>query len=76
MYESKKRHCPEEGEHRHTVLETGIHTGHPSRQVMEKQLVAKLLINFEDSAYEENGVEYWLARDLQILFGFYAMEKF
>jgi len=43
---------------------------------MEKQLVAKLLINFEDSAYEENGVEYWLARDLQILFGFYAMEKF
>jgi len=30
LYESKKRHCPEEGEQWHTVSEIGIHAGHPS----------------------------------------------
>jgi DNA-damage-inducible protein D len=34
---------------------------------MDKQLITKLSKSFEDSAYQENGVEYWLARDLQVL---------
>jgi len=43
---------------------------------MEKQLVAKLKMNFEDAAYEENGVEYWLARDLQILLDYTQWRNF
>lgn len=34
---------------------------------MDKELIISLKKSFEDSAYEENGVEYWLARDLQSL---------
>ena len=34
---------------------------------MDKKLILKLNKSFEDSAYEQNGVEYWLARDLQML---------
>jgi len=34
---------------------------------MDKQIITKLNKSFEDSAYEQNGVEYWLARDLQVL---------
>lgn len=43
---------------------------------MEKQLVARLRINFEDTAYEENGVEYWLARDMQILLDYTQWRNF
>lgn len=34
---------------------------------MDRQIVIKLNKSFEESAYQENGVEYWLARDLQKL---------
>lgn len=43
---------------------------------MEKHLVEKLRINFEDAAYEENGVEYWLARDMQILLDYTQWRNF
>ena len=34
---------------------------------MDRQIIIKLNKSFEESAYEQNGVEYWLARDLQVL---------
>ncbi len=37
---------------------------------MEKQVVARLTSSFENTAYYENGVEYWLARELQVLLGY------
>ena len=43
---------------------------------MEKQLVAKLNMNFEDAVYEENGIEYCLARDLQILLDYTQWRNF
>lgn len=43
---------------------------------MEKNLVQKLNRSFEEAAYEENGVEYWLARDLQILLEYTQWRNF
>jgi len=43
---------------------------------MEKQLVVRLHKNFEDAAYQENGVEYWLARDIQELLGYDEWRNF
>lgn len=43
---------------------------------MEKQLVIRLRSSFEDAAYEENGVEYWLARDLQTLLEYTQWRNF
>jgi DNA-damage-inducible protein D len=43
---------------------------------MEKQLVAKLTTSFEGAAYQENGVEYWLARELQALLGYDEWRSF
>jgi len=34
---------------------------------MNKETIVRLNKSFEDAAYEESGVEYWLARDLQRL---------
>ena len=34
---------------------------------MDRQIIIKLNKTFEEAAYQENGVEYWLARDVQIL---------
>ena len=34
---------------------------------MDQQLITRLNKTFEEAAYEQNGIEYWLARDLQIL---------
>ena len=34
---------------------------------MEKQLVARLNQSFEGAACQQEGVEYWLVRDLQVL---------
>lgn len=34
---------------------------------MEKQVITKLNRSFDQTAYEQNGMEYWLARDIQIL---------
>ena len=43
---------------------------------MEKQIVTKLQKRFEDYAYQEEGVEFWFARDLQILLGYTKCENF
>lgn len=43
---------------------------------MEKDVIVRLHKNFEDCAHEENGVEYWLARELQVLLGYNRWENF
>ena len=43
---------------------------------MEKETIIKLNKSFEESAYEEDGVEYWLARELQILLGYSDWRNF
>jgi DNA-damage-inducible protein D len=43
---------------------------------MEKNTITKLNKTFEKYAYEHNGVEYWLARDLQELLGYAEWRNF
>ena len=43
---------------------------------MEKQIITKLSKTFEDYAYEEDGIEFWFARDLQNLLGYTEWRKF
>ena len=43
---------------------------------MEKQIITKLTKNFEDYARREEGVEFWYARDLQVLLGYVEWRKF
>jgi len=43
---------------------------------MDKELIVRLHKSFEESAYEENGVEYWLARDLQGLLEYTQWRNF
>lgn len=43
---------------------------------MEKQIITKLSRTFEDYAYEEDGIEFWFARDLQGLLGYSKWENF
>jgi hypothetical protein len=43
---------------------------------MDKQIIIKLNKSFEEAAYEQNGVEYWLARDLQILLEYEEWRNF
>lgn len=43
---------------------------------MEKETIIKLNKSFEESAYEEDGIEYWLARELQILLGYSVWRNF
>jgi len=43
---------------------------------MKKELILQLRASFEDAAYEENGIEYWLARDLQELLGYSDWRNF
>ena len=43
---------------------------------MEKQIITKLSRTFEDYAYEEDGIEFWFARDLQGLLGYTELCKF
>lgn len=43
---------------------------------MEKEVITKLNKNFEDAAYENEGVEYWLARELQELLGYTQWRSF
>jgi DNA-damage-inducible protein D len=43
---------------------------------MKKETIIRLSRTFEDSAYQENGLEYWLARDLQILLGYDEWRNF
>jgi DNA-damage-inducible protein D len=43
---------------------------------MENSTISKLNKTFEDSAYEQDGVEYWLARELQELLGYTDWRNF
>jgi len=43
---------------------------------MEKETISKLNKTFEESAYEQEGVEYWLARELQELLGYTDWRNF
>jgi DNA-damage-inducible protein D len=37
---------------------------------MEKETITKLSKSFEEYAYEQDGIENWLARELQELLGY------
>lgn len=43
---------------------------------MKKEIVVQLNKTFEESAYTQNGVEYWLARDLQKLLDYTDWRNF
>lgn len=43
---------------------------------MEKETISKLNKTFEEYAYEQDGVEYWLARELQELLGYSDWRNF
>lgn len=43
---------------------------------MEKTTITKLNKSFEESAYEQDGIEYWLARELQELLGYADWRNF
>lgn len=43
---------------------------------MEKDIISKLNKSFEEYAYEQDGVEYWLARELQELLGYTDWRNF
>ena len=43
---------------------------------MEKETIVKLNKSFEESAYEQDSVEYWLARELQELLGYSDWRNF
>mgnify|MGYP001560738790 FL=1 len=43
---------------------------------VDKQLVVKLNKNFEEAAYIQDGVEYWLARELQTLLDYDEWRNF
>ena len=44
---------------------------------MQKEIVSTLTTNFESHAHQtDDGIEYWLARDLQVLLGYGKWENF
>ncbi len=43
---------------------------------MEKQIIKRLLKNFEEHAHVEAGVEFWYARELQVLLGYDEWRNF
>jgi len=43
---------------------------------MEKETITKLSKSFEEYAYEQDGIEYWLARELQELLGYSDWRNF
>ncbi len=43
---------------------------------MEKELIVRLNKTFEESAYTQNGIEYWVARDLQKLLDYTDWRNF
>ena len=43
---------------------------------MKKEIIQKLHTSFEDVAHEQDGVEFWLARDLQVLLGYEQWRNF
>ena len=43
---------------------------------MEKETIIRLNKSFEEYAYEQDGIEYWLARELQELLGYADWRNF
>lgn len=43
---------------------------------MEKNIITQLHKTFEDCVHQEDGVEYWFARELQLLLGYDRWENF
>lgn len=43
---------------------------------MEKDIITRLTKNFEEYAHQEEGTEFWFARDLQLLLGYDKWENF
>ena len=43
---------------------------------MEKDVIVRLHRNFEDFVHSENGIEFWLARELQVLLGYDKWQNF
>ena len=43
---------------------------------MDKGIILKLNRSFEEYAYEQDGIEYWLARELQSLLGYTDWRNF
>ncbi len=43
---------------------------------MKKEIIVQLNKTFEESAYSQNGVEYWMARDLQRLLDYSEWRNF
>ncbi len=43
---------------------------------MKKEIILSLSKTFEESAYEQDGVEYWLARELQVLLEYSEWRNF
>ncbi|KAF0127733.1 MAG: hypothetical protein FD189_279 [Elusimicrobia bacterium] len=43
---------------------------------MDKQLIAELNTRFQRCTYAQDGVEYWMARDLQTLLGYTEWRNF
>jgi len=48
----------------------------PLPAFMDKSIIASLRMTFEGCAHESEGVEFWLARDLQRLLGYVEWRKF
>jgi len=43
---------------------------------MKQEIIISLSKTLEESAYEQDGVEYWLARDLQVLLEYSVWRNF
>ena len=43
---------------------------------MKKELIIKLHVSFEGCAHQQDGVEYWNARELQTLLGYSEWRNF
>ena len=43
---------------------------------MEKEIIARLNLSFEEAAYEDEGVEFWYGRDLQVLLDYTQWRNF
>ena len=43
---------------------------------MDKEIISRLNKSFEESAYEQDGIEYWLARELQVLLDYSQWRNF
>lgn len=43
---------------------------------MKKEVVSRLHAGFEDCVHKEDGVEFWYARELQLLLGYDRWENF